>query len=136
MGGPVKRLAWAALALDLVGAQMATRHRLVAEPFGLPTPGRLPAALVIPAWGTALSGPLVADAALLAMAPAAELGAPRARRAVSVLAALRLVGVFGEPVSWGRRPPRRTMLVAAAHVILGVALLRSATARRPRSLGP
>ncbi len=130
-GGPVQRLAWAALALDLVGARMATRHQLVAEPFGLPTPGRLPAALVIPGWGTALSGPLVADAALLAVAPAADRGDPAARRAVSALAALRLVGVVGEPVTWGRRPPRRTMVVAAGHVVLAAALLRSAaTARR------
>lgn len=64
-GGSLRRLSWTALALDLVGARMAARHRLVGEPFGLPTPGLLPGVLVIPCWGTARSGPLVADAALV-----------------------------------------------------------------------
>ena len=54
-------------------------------------------------WGTALSGPLVADAVLLAVAPVADHGHPGARRAVVLLAALRLVGVLSEPVTWGRR---------------------------------
>lgn len=128
-GPSLRRLAWAALVLDLVGARVATRHRLVGEPFGLPTPGLLPAAFVIPCWGTALSGPLVADAALLAVASGADEGHGRARRAVSVLATLRLVGVLGEPVTWGRRPPRQAMLVAAGHLVLGVALLRAVRQR-------
>ena len=40
-GGSLRGLAWAALVLDLVGARVATRHRLLGEPFGLPTPGRV-----------------------------------------------------------------------------------------------
>ena len=53
---------------------MATRHRLIGEPFGVRPPRRLPAALVVAGWGTALSGPLVADAVLLAVAPVADRG--------------------------------------------------------------
>ena len=127
---PLRGLSGAALALDLVGAWQATRHRLIGEPFGVRPPRCLPEALVVAGWGTALSGPLVADAVLIALAPVADRGHPGARRAVALLAALRLVGVLSEPVTWGRRPPRRTMVVAAAHLALGMALLRSATAPR------
>ena len=124
-GAPLRGLTGAALALDLAGARVATRHRLIGEPFGVSPPGWLPEAMVLPCWGTALSGPLMADAALLALAPAADHGHRGACRAVSLLAALRLAGVLSEPVTWGRRRTAPwAMLVAAAHLVLGVSLLR------------
>jgi hypothetical protein len=128
---PLRGLARGALALDLVGAWLAARHHLIGEPLGIRPPRALPEALVVAGWGTALSGPLLADGVLIAVAPAADRAHPGARRAVALLAALRLAGVLSEPVTWGRRPPRRTMIVAAGHFAVGAALLRSATAPCP-----
>ena len=54
----------------------ATRHRLIGEPFGVRPPRSLPEALVVAGSGTALSGPLMADAVLIAVAPVADRGHP------------------------------------------------------------
>lgn len=120
-------LAAATTLLDLVGARIATRHQLIGEPFRVTVPDSLPESVVLVAWGTALSGPLAVDGLLLVLARRS------AHRAVAALAMVRLAGVLAEPVSWGRRPPRWTMVVSAAHVYLATQVLRHT--RRAATVG-
>ena len=108
----ITAMAWVT---DAVGAAVARRHRLVGEPAMIRPPFELEGPLELTVWGTATSAPFLMDAALL-VAP------PTGRR---VLGALRIAGTLAEPVTWGRRRPRAAMLLSAAHLALGVALLRS-----------
>jgi hypothetical protein len=90
---------------------------------GLTAPRSLPAVVVLAGFGTAVSGPLLADVALGGLASAADAGAPRARRAIRALAWLRLLGVLAEPVTWGRRRPRSAMVLSAAHLAVAISLV-------------
>ena len=74
----------AALATDLVGASVARRHDLVGEPLRIRLPVQLPTPVELTVWGSAVSAPLLMDAALI-------LGSPRLRRS---LGGLRLVGTL------------------------------------------
>lgn len=126
-------LAVAAGALDLAGARLARRHELAGEPFRLTAPSALPRPVVLAGWGTALSAPWLVDVGLGALAVAADDGRPGARRWIRMLGWLRLVGVLGEPATWGRRRPRWVVLVSACHVALAAASIRSV--RAPSSRG-
>ena len=130
--GSMVRLAAAAGALDLVGARVAGRHGLVAEPLRLAAPAAIPRPVVLAAWGTALSGPWLVGVGLGALAVAADGGREAAGRAICVLGWLRLAGVLAEPVTWGRRRPRWTVLMSGGHVVLAVALIRSRAATSSR----
>jgi hypothetical protein len=124
MGGhPLGRLALAATALDLLGVCVARRRGLVGEPMRLTAPRSLPAVVVVAGFGTAVSGPLLVDVALAGLAPAADAGAPRPRRAIRALAWLRLLGVLAEPITWGRRRPRSAMVLSAAHLAVAMSLV-------------
>ena len=112
----------AASALDVIGGRIAKRYGLEGEPLLIGPPGFVPASLTMVLWGTALSGPLVIDTALLALAPAAR-GDGVAAQAVRTSGALRLAGVLAEPATWGRRRPRWTMVIAAAQVIVAAGLI-------------
>ena len=76
----------AAAGVDVLGGLIAKRHGLIGEPLLVGPPRFVPASLTAVAWGTALSGPLLIDAALLALAPA-------------VAAGTRLPGRWSEPVA-------------------------------------
>jgi hypothetical protein len=84
-------------------------------------PRRVPRAIELALFGTALSGPLVVDGALLAGGRAGSpLGACTQR-----FGWLRLIGVLSEPATWGRRRPRWTMVISAAQLAAAVGLVRA-----------
>jgi hypothetical protein len=122
-----RRWALVAVALDLLGMRVAGRHGLVGEPLRIKAPASIPTGLVLAGWGTALSGPLLVDGVLGSLCLPAREPSPAVNRAVRALGSLRLVGVLAEPVTWGRRAPRWTMLIAAGHVVVAVGLLQAAT---------
>jgi hypothetical protein len=113
----------AAAGLDILGARVARRHGLIGEPLLVGPPRFVPAPLTTVVWGTALSGPLLIDAALLALTPAVAGGKAIACRVVRAGGVVRLAGVLAEPVAWGRRRPRRAMLVAAAQLVVAAGLI-------------
>lgn len=122
------RLAVAAGALDLVGARLAVRLGMGAEPLRVSVPPTLPRSIVLAGWGTALSGPLLADVGLSTLACAADSGRHEASGAIRILGWLRLTGVLAEPATWGRRRPRWVVLMSAGHMAVAVALIRSSRA--------
>jgi hypothetical protein len=119
-----QRLAIAAAAIDVVGTVVAQRHDLVGEPLGIRAPAAVPTPLVLAAFGTALSGPLLVDAALLLLARGAERGNSEARWAFRAVGWMRLGGVLSEPATWGRRGPRAAIGISLAHLVVAVQLLR------------
>jgi len=141
--GAAVRLGWssrwvaAAALLDFLGGSVAQRHGLIGEPLLIGPPRFVPASLTTVVWGTALSGPLLIDAALLALAPAVAGGDAGAGQVVRTCGVVRLVGVLAEPVTWGRRRPRWAMLVAAAELIVAAGLITRSTIQGsgPRRLG-
>jgi hypothetical protein len=135
--GSATRWEAAAAGLDLLGGRIAKRHRLIGEPLLVGPPRFVPASLTTVVWGTALSGPLLIDAALLALAPAVAGGDAVAGQVVRTCGVVRLAGVLAEPVTWGRRRPRWAMLVAAAQLIVAAGLMTRSTIQGsdPRRLG-
>ena len=127
--GAAVRLGWssrwvaAAALLDFLGGSVAQRHGLIGEPLLIGPPRFVPASLTTLVWGTALSGPLLVDAALLALGPAVADGDALAGQLVRTCGVVRLAGVLAEPVTWGRRRPRRAMLVAAAQLFVAAGLI-------------
>lgn len=111
--------------VDIVGGLVARRTGLVGEPFLVAAPASLPVPVVLVGWGTALSGPLVADVALVALGGAADRGRSDMRRPVRWLGVLRLVGVLSEPVTWGRRRPRWPMVLSAAQLLVAASLIHA-----------
>ncbi len=123
-----RRLALAAVVLDLLGTRVARRHGLVGEPLLITAPETIPSGLVLAGWGTALSGPLLVDGVLGSLCLPAREPSHAGVRAIRALGALRLAGVLTEPATWGRRAPRWVMLLGAAHVGVAVALIRTRSA--------
>jgi hypothetical protein len=117
-----------ATALDVVGAVVATRKRLVGEPLGIVAPRGLPPALVLAAWGTALSGPLTVDGVLLASTRPGDHAIARSHLPLRVLGGLRLIGVLSEPATWGRRRPRWVVLLNVAQLGIAARLIHLSTA--------
>lgn len=132
----LRRLALAAAVLDVVGARVATGRGLVAEPLLITAPAFTPTAVVLAGWGTAVSGPLLVDVALLALGSRADEGQTAARRTIWVLGWLRLVGVLAEPATWGRRAPRWAMLLSTGHVAVAALMIHNARARAAVSTAP
>jgi hypothetical protein len=122
----LRTVAVGALAVDLVGGLVARRSGLEGEPFLVVAPTAIPGPVLLLGWGTALSGPLLADAALVAFGHAADRGSQTMCRPVRWLGLLRLVGVLCEPVTWGRRRPRWTMALSGAQLVVACSLIRCA----------
>lgn len=68
--GSATRWVAAAAGLGLLGGRIAKRHGLIGELLLVGPPRFVPASLTTVVWGKTLSGPLLIDAALLALAPA------------------------------------------------------------------
>ena len=113
----------AATALDVVGAAVASRLGLVGEPLRITAPAWIPRPVVLVGFGSALSGPLAVDAALLRLAMVSGEGNAAPSRWIGRFGWLRLAGVLAEPVTWGRRRPSWTMLLAGAQLATSVALI-------------
>ena len=117
----------ALVAVDAVGAIVATRHRIAGEPFGVgrSLDPRRPHVSVL--WGTGLSAPL----ASLAAVAAAAVWRPALLRPAGAVFAL---GALSEPVVWGRRPcswPAGVGVMGHVALAAAMSLPRSERTDRP-----
>lgn len=104
----------ALVAVDLVGAVTAWRHRVAGEPLGVGGSLDVRRPLVLALWGSGLSAPLFSLALALAV---------RRRPERRVLGALFALGALSEPIFWGRRPcPRGGRMVLLGHFALATTI--------------